>query len=127
MHDASLVHANGNGMSNYGSSMPPVECGNENIVCPGGMGSIGCIMPDLCMPVTENCPAFSRACPEMPPVECRPTSIVFSGGMDSIGCMMPDLCMPMETECPAMAPAYPETPSVECGPQKSCVLRSYGL
>ena len=42
--------------------MPPVECRPESIVCSGGMDSIGCMMPDVCMPMGTECPAMAPAC-----------------------------------------------------------------
>lgn len=47
----------------------------EKIVCSDGMGTIGCMMPHLCMPMGTKCPSMPQACPEMLPVECGPKSI----------------------------------------------------
>ena len=31
--------------------MTHMECGTEEMLCPGGMDSEGCPMPDMCMPM----------------------------------------------------------------------------
>jgi hypothetical protein len=31
---------------------PPITCGTEDMVCPGGFDPAGCPMSDTCMPMT---------------------------------------------------------------------------
>ena len=33
---------------------PPMKCGPEEMMCPGGMDSEGCALPDICSPMKSN-------------------------------------------------------------------------
>ena len=79
---------------------PPMECGSEEMMCPGGVDPEGCQMPDLCMPGI-----WARddvQCPSFCPIFCGPDEMMCLGVMDPEGCPMPDFCMPIGTECPPM-------------------------
>ena len=72
-------------------SWDPVNCGPDELLCPGSVDPEGCAMPDFCEPNTgfENCPGI---CPTM----CPPDKIQCWGGFDSNGCLKPDTCIPLE-------------------------------
>jgi len=77
-------------------------CGPEDMMCPGGMDAMGCMMPDMCMPSKGPMGNDGVECPGMCPTQCAPGDMMCPGGMDGNGCMMPDTCTPEGTECPAL-------------------------
>ena len=80
--------------------IPPSECGPESMICPGGMDSNGCMMPDMCIPAMGSLGPDGYMCPALCPTMCGPEDMACPGGMDSNGCWMPDMCIPMGVECP---------------------------
>ena len=101
----------------------PMVCGPEEFVCPGGVDSMGCMMPDMCMPSKGNFviqgPQYlipnkkysfktyqgpmdlnGVECPALCPTMCAPGDMMCPGGMTETGCMLPDTCQPEGTECP---------------------------
>merc|ERR1712032_1401600 len=78
--------------------MPPMDCGEGMINCPGPIAPMGCMMPEICMPDGEACPV---PCPPMgPPMECPEGMIVCAGAVDPMGCIMPETCAAMGDACP---------------------------
>merc|ERR1712037_224286 len=77
--------------------MPPMDCGEGSINCPGPIDSMGCMMAETCMAEGDECPFF---CPHMPPMDCGEGMINCPGPIDSMGCMMPETCMAEGDECP---------------------------
>merc|ERR1719278_60861 len=47
--------------------MPPMECGEGMINCPGPIDPMGCMMPEPCVAEGDACPFH---CPPMPPMDC---------------------------------------------------------
>merc|ERR1712088_824852 len=84
----------------------PVNCGPEEMHCPGEEDHMGCKMPDSCIPSKNgDCSAFC-------PVHCNENEMMCPGGVDGNGCPMPDTCMPSKGTpdgCPA------ECPTPSCG------------
>merc|ERR1711997_258736 len=65
----------------------PVNCGPDEMHCPGAEDHMGCKMPDSCIPSKNgDCPAF---CPR----HCNENEMMCPGGVDGNGCPMPDECM----------------------------------
>merc|ERR1711884_996118 len=107
----------------------PMDCGKDTL-CPGKMDSMGCKMPDTCVP-GKFCPAqcdwekemtclgkwnedwTEQIAPDtcMPmktgdcwntcPMDCGKDTVC-PGAMDPKGCKMPDTCMPVGMECPKL-------------------------
>merc|ERR1711902_309089 len=98
-------------------SICPVQCGPEEVFCPGSFDENGCKFPDMCLypPMDIN----GQSCPpsSVCPVMCNPEVEDFCpGGIDGNGCKSGDLCMPRAMGangefCPASCP-------VQCGPQE---------
>ena len=90
--------------------LPPMDCGEGMIPCPGDMDTSGCVGPSSCMPEDVGCTVVTPDDPPAPPpVEC-PAELppqpdcgeenVCSGGMDLLGCPAPDFCAPNGEACP---------------------------
>merc|ERR1712212_1189721 len=77
--------------------MPPMDCGEGMITCPGDIDPMGCMMPDICVAEGDECPFH---CPHMPPTDCGEGMINCPSAIDPMGCM-PDSCMPDGEACPA--------------------------
>ena len=98
-------------------------CGAEEMLCPGGMTSQGCPMPDMCWPskgkfeihethnniinkygiisfkmigMDSNGVECSGVCPTI----CAPGDMICPGGMTETGCIIADTCQAEGTECP---------------------------
>ena len=95
----------------------PVNCGMEEMMCPGGEDPNGCMMPETCIPSKGTILIFNLAvlrliiilgpmgkdgveCPAHCPMHCGMDEIMCPGGEDFNGCMRPDHCISKGSECP---------------------------
>merc|ERR1711922_130100 len=81
--------------------MPPMDCGEGMTNCPGPMDPMGCMGPESCVAIGEECPFY---CPPMYPMDCGEGMTKCPGPMDSMGCMMPETCVAEGDECPFYCP-----------------------
>ena len=72
----------------------PMNCGPEEMVCPGPVDDNGCMGAETCMLMKDG------NCVNHCPMHCGPQDMVCPGGKDPEGCMMPDVCAPKGGECP---------------------------
>lgn len=91
----------------------PMECGPEDMICPGGMDPEGCPMPDMCWPAIGPMGEDGIECPSHCPVMCGMDQMMCPGIIDFAGCMGPETCQPMMDAigCPLACPA-------PCGPEE---------
>jgi hypothetical protein len=87
----------------------PVNCGPDEMHCPGAEDHMGCKMPDSCIPSKNgDCPAFC-------PVHCNENEMMCPGGVDGNGCPMPDECMHVD---PNMRCSSKMMCPTKCGPDE---------
>merc|ERR1712228_1120126 len=58
---------NGDMCPHYCPYVPPTDCGQGMMNCPGWVDGMGCETGDTCVPYGEECPLV---CPFVPPVDC---------------------------------------------------------
>merc|ERR1712049_54734 len=92
------------GMDTEGCPLPdmcmPMMYGAEEMLCPGGMDPQGCPMPGMCMPSTGPMDSNGVECPVVCPTVCAPGDMMCPGGMTETGCIIADTCQAEGTECP---------------------------
>merc|ERR1712210_423468 len=74
----------------YCPYVPPMDCGEGMMNCPGWEDSMGCKTADACVPHGETCPHY---CSYFPPTDCGQGMMNCPGGVDSMGCQMGDTCI----------------------------------
>ena len=83
--------------------LPPMDCGEGMVNCPGPADPMGCSMPDLCIAIGVDCPMgggnSSTQCPSLPPMDCGEGFTNCPGPLDPMGCAMPDTCKVEGDQC----------------------------
>jgi len=83
--------------------LPPMDCGDGMVNCPGPADPMGCSMPDLCIAIGVDCPMgggnSSTQCPSLPPMDCGEGFTNCPGPLDPMGCAMPDTCEVEGDQC----------------------------
>merc|ERR1712110_303201 len=83
--------------------LPPMDCGEGMVNCPGPADHMGCSMPDLCIAIGVDCPTgggnSSTQCPSLPPMDCGEGFTNCPGPLDPMGCAMPDTCKVEGDQC----------------------------
>merc|ERR1719490_614230 len=83
----------------------PVNCGPEEMHCPGEEDHMGCKMPDSCIPSKNgDCPAFC-------PVHCKENEMMCGMMPDTNGCPSKGWCMHHDDTA-----ICKDTCPVQCGP-----------
>lgn len=93
----------------------PVDCGSDEMSCPGGVGWDGCPLPDTCisLPSTDS---TESPCYTSCPVNCGSDQLICGGGLDYNGCEMPSWCMDTDDTaiCAKSCPTPCPQDSISC-------------
>merc|ERR1712223_1498600 len=89
-------------MSDDCPSFCPVNCGQHEMFCPGGVDAKGCPKEDFC----QHTDPWGKGAGSFCPANCNENELWCHGGYDEMGYEMPDFCVPMDinNDCPTFCP-----------------------
>jgi len=89
----------------------PMQCGEDQMLCPQAPDGQGCPMHDDCQPSK----AAKAECPAHCPTRCGQNDLTCSQGTDGQGCPMPDICVHNDPTaiCQHSCPIGPTCPEGE--------------